>query len=309
MNAETISNAAPISARTRTQARVRRTAGAKRRPARLSRTLARNVLSAAERVSPGLAAWLLYQMARHPPKRRVDPGTEEVLARARHGVVRFNTHNLRTYTWGEQGPTVLCVHGWGGLAAQMTPFVAPLREAGYRVVAFDAPAHGATGGGGSDPMEFMRSICAVARSIGPIHAVISHSLGAATTLLATRDGTLRPSRLVLLSGYSSLDLVLDQMRGMFRVSVPVLKRTWERLCGVYGTRSDDENMSPLAALRELDCATLILHDEDDAIVPISHSEELLAAARSGEIVRTRGLGHHSILNSEIARRCADFISR
>ncbi len=303
MNAETISNTASISER------ARRPAGSKRRPARLTRTLARNLLRAAERISPALAAWLLYQMARHPPKRRVDGATEEVLSRARHGVVRFGAHNVRTYTWGDHGPTVLCVHGWGGLAAQMTPFVAPLLDAGFRVVAFDAPAHGATGGRGSDPMEFSRSIAAVARSIGPVHAVISHSLGAATTLLAARDGSLRPLRLVLLSGYASLDLVMDQMRGMFRVSVPVLKRTWERFCGVYGHRSDHEELSPLASLRALDCSTFILHDQDDAIVPISHSEELLAAARSGSIVPTRGLGHHSILNSEVGRWCAEFISR
>jgi len=302
MNAETISNTAPIT-------RSRRPTAVKRRPARLTRTLARTVLSAAESMSPALAAWLLYQMARRPPTRRVDAATEEVLARARRGFVRFNSHKLQTYTWGQSGPTVLCVHGWGGLAAQMTPFVAPLLAARYRVVAFDAPAHGATGGGGSDPMEFCRSIGAVAQTLGPVEAVISHSLGAATTLLATRDGALRPSKLVLLSGYASLDLVLDQMRGMFRVGMPVLKRTWERFCGVYGHRSDHEELSPLAALRALDCETFILHDEDDAIVPISHSEELLAAAKSGELVRTRGLGHHSILNSEVGRWCAEFVSR
>jgi alpha-beta hydrolase superfamily lysophospholipase len=46
----------------------------------------------------------------------------------------------------------------------MTPFVKPLLAAGYRVVAFGAPGHGATGKRGSDPIEFSRSICAVVQA-------------------------------------------------------------------------------------------------------------------------------------------------
>lgn len=288
--------------------RARRLAAAnpKRRLSRMSRGLARGALRLAERVSPRLASWLLYQMASHPPSRRVDPAAYEILKTGRRTSLRFNNHDVQIYMWGDVGrPTVLCVHGWGGVAAQMTPFVKPLLAAGYRVVAFDAPGHGATGSRGSDPIEFSRSIGAVAQTIGPVDTVIAHSLGAAATLLATRDGTIHPSRLVLLSGYARLDLVLDQMRWMFRSSQPVLERTWQRLCGRYGRRK--EELSPIAALAELDCPTFIVHDHDDTIVPIAHSEQLMAAAKAGHFVRTRGLGHHSILNGEVAQWCADFV--
>ena len=39
-------------------------------------------------------------------------------------------------------PAVYLVHGWGGWRWQLDAFVAPLVEAGFRVVAFDAPSHG-----------------------------------------------------------------------------------------------------------------------------------------------------------------------
>ncbi len=292
------------------RSRPRRAApGTKRRLSRATRNIARAVLRGAERISPALAAWLLYQIARHPPSRRVDPAAHALLRSAQRSVLRFKDHNVQIYVWGDAAPTVLCVHGWGGVAAQMTPFVEPLTAAGYRVVAFDAPGHGASGSRGSDPIEFSRSISAVVQTIGPVDTVIAHSLGAAATLLATREGIVRPSRLILLCGYARLDLVLDQMRWMFRSSVAVLERTWERLCGHYGHRSDHEHLSPISALRMLDCPTFILHDQDDTIVPIAHSEQLAAAARDGHFVRTRGLGHHSILNREVAQWCAEFVLR
>lgn len=50
---------------------------------------------------------------------------------------------LPVTVWGEAGrPLVLLMHGWGGHRGQLTGFVAPLMKAGFRVVAFDAPAHG-----------------------------------------------------------------------------------------------------------------------------------------------------------------------
>ena len=41
---------------------------------------------------------------------------------------------------------MLLAHGWGGHAAQMRGFVFPLLSAGYRVIAYDQPAHGVSDG-------------------------------------------------------------------------------------------------------------------------------------------------------------------
>ena len=291
---------------------IRRSLGFRRRLGRATFSVARAVLRTAERMSPGFAALLLFQLARRPPRRRIDATASTTFAQARRFAVRLNGHHVQIYTWGA-GPAALCVHGWGGHAAQMTPFVEPLLRAGYRVVAFDAPAHGASGGKVSDPIAFARAIDAVAQAVGPISVVIGHSLGAAAALLATRDGLLRPGRLVLLGGYAHFDLVMHKMKALFAVSKPVLERAFHRLFGHYSDprshRVDRERLSPLEALRLLDCPTFIVHDHDDEVVPVSHAEQLFAAAKAGALVRTRGLGHHSILNDEVARWCVEFLSK
>ena len=48
---------------------------------------------------------------------------------------------VRGHVWGD-GPVVYLVHGWGGRGSQLASFVEPLLVAGFRVVMFDAPAHG-----------------------------------------------------------------------------------------------------------------------------------------------------------------------
>lgn len=293
---------------TKTASRPRRPSGWRRRLGRTKHLVARSLIRAAERMSPGLAALLLFQMARRPPRRPLEPTLLATLGQADRLLARLRDRNLQIYAWGE-GPVVLCVHGWGGRAAQMTPFVAPLVRAGFRVVAFDAPAHGASDGKVSDPIAFATAIAAVVATVGPIHATIGHSLGAAAALLATRDGVLQPQRLVLLGGYAHFDLVLHKMRALFAVGKPVIERAFLRLFGEHGDRIDRDRLSPVVALRALDCPTFIVHDHDDEVVPVEHAEQLFAAAKAGALVRTRGLGHHSLLNDEVARWCAEFITK
>ena len=288
--------------------RVCRQLGIRRRVGRAKQQIARVVLRAAELMSSRLAAALLFQIARRPPRRRLDAATQATLAKAMRFPVRLHDRDVQVYSWGA-GPIALCVHGWGGRAAQMSPFVTPLLLAGFRVIAFDAPAHGASAGNVSDPIAFAQAIAAVVRAVGPAHAVIGHSLGAAAALVATRDGTLHPERLVLLCGYAHFDLVIHKMKSVFAVSRPVLERAFHRWFGQYNHHVDRDRLSPLNALRQLECPTFILHDHDDEVVPVSHAEQLFAAAKSGALLRTRGLGHHSILNDEVARWCVEFLSR
>ncbi|MFW6193451.1 MAG: alpha/beta hydrolase [Gemmatimonadota bacterium] len=60
---------------------------------------------------------------------------------------------MATYAWGEEGPTVLLVHGWSSHTGHMTGFVDPLLRRGFRVVAFDGPAHGRSPGARTDIFE------------------------------------------------------------------------------------------------------------------------------------------------------------
>lgn len=96
-------------------------------------------------VVPGLAARLAYRLWFRTVRPPDPPSSRPVLRAADRSTVDVGGTPVTSYTWGE-GPAVLLVHGWSSHAAYMTGFVDPLVEQGFRVVAFDAPAHGRTPG-------------------------------------------------------------------------------------------------------------------------------------------------------------------
>ncbi|HMI90586.1 MAG TPA: alpha/beta fold hydrolase, partial [Polyangiales bacterium] len=94
-----------------------------------------------------------------------------------HSRISFRDGSLSVSEWG-RGPAVLLVHGWNGHSGQLTELVAPLVAAGRRVVAFDQPAHGRSSGQRATLIDFAGAVRAVADAVGPLDAIVAHSLGA-----------------------------------------------------------------------------------------------------------------------------------
>lgn len=94
----------------------------------------------------------------------------------------FEGDLLAGYCWGE-GKTVLLVHGWGSRSSHVAFLGRFLAQAGFKVVAFDAPAHSSVDAlpkkSTSNMFESCHALYAVAKSIGPLYAIAGHSFGAA----------------------------------------------------------------------------------------------------------------------------------
>ena len=115
---------------------------------------------------------------------------------ARVGEVMSEGHAVATYTWGDPAtqPYVLFSHGWSSFGLRCRPWIAPLREAGYAVVAFDHPAHGRNEGGRAILPSFAAALAAVAGAFAPLDdkdfapfAPAEGSPGAAAYLAALED--------------------------------------------------------------------------------------------------------------------------
>lgn len=87
---------------------------------------------------PPLASALALRIWGTPPRARIRPAQAELLSQAERLDFDAGGSRIAAYGWGS-GPPVLLVHGWGGHAGQLTPFVPALVAAGYRAV-FLAPA-------------------------------------------------------------------------------------------------------------------------------------------------------------------------
>jgi pimeloyl-ACP methyl ester carboxylesterase len=190
-----------------------------------------------------------------------------------------------------RGPIVALVHGWQGHSGQFAVMKETLLNSGYTVVTFDMPAHGESGGNSSNVGLFMETLQAVARSVGPLYAVVAHSLGATATALALSRG-ISVSGVVLISPMISFDFALDRFAEYLRLSPASRELAAVATEKHVGLKRQEVDLLRLATPS---CPVQVLHDEKDNRTPISHSRKLVSHWESAQLSVTTGWGHGRIL--------------
>jgi len=261
-------------------------------------------LRTAAALSPALAAWaadrLFCTPPRHPPPRR----EREALRGAERLTLPFGSGWLRAWRLGD-GPPVLLVHGWGGRGSQLAAFVPPLLSAGLGAVLLDAPAHGGSPGRLSSVVDFGRAVGAAARAVGA-RAVIAHSVGAAGTGLALRDG-LRLDAAVLLGPPRSPAGFFRQFTGLLRLDPAVVAATRARMARRIGIAI--EELDAVRSPPGVATPVLVIHDRGDAEVPWAHGAAIAASWPGARLLTTEGLGHRRILrDADVAAEAVAFVA-
>jgi pimeloyl-ACP methyl ester carboxylesterase len=240
-----------------------------------------------------------------PGRRPLSPRVREFLSTGRRRDLRLEDTRIATWEWGA-GPTVALVHGWEGVGGQLAAFAPPLVAAGFRVVTFDAPGHGAAGGRRSSLVHFARALRAVVGCSGEAQAVIAHSLGAAATTLAMAQGV-SVRRAVFIGATAGPRDWTEQFVRRFGIADPVMARLRRRTEQKLGLRWEDLDVVPMARRR---CEPLlVIHDRHDAEVPWSDGAAIAEAWPGAELVTTAGLGHRRILrDATVVARSAAFVA-
>ncbi len=254
---------------------------------------------------PGVAAtWFekVFMTPRRPPSSNVARAT---LSDGRTTRIPYSDGWLSAWVWGE-GPTVLLLHGWSGHSAQLGEFVKPLRAAGFRVVAFDAPAHGESDGQRTNLIEYARATLHVARAFGPFHGIVAHSMGAPTAALAAKLG-LDASRVVFLGPAASLAKAAERVAEFLGVPPKVRDLMQRRVEWRLDVPWKELEMSSVMA--ELDIPLLVFHDEGDREVPWEDGAVIARAAKRATLVTTSWLGHLRILRDrKVVKQTVDFLA-
>ncbi|HEX5513379.1 MAG TPA: alpha/beta hydrolase [Gammaproteobacteria bacterium] len=232
-----------------------------------------------------------------PSRAAATAAEQSLLAKARRLEVLSAGRRLAAWIWGEQGPAVLLVHGWDSRASHLGLFVESLLADGYRVAAFDAPAHGDSEGSHSNVVDIGRAVLEVAEQLGPLDTVVGHSVGSPACLYAFAQG-LRVGASVHLAGPSSLKRVLGRFAAMCRLPDDQLTLLQQLMAEQIGAPLDAMELENLAAgLRH---PALLLHDPDDREVPFSESQILHAAWPQSVLQPMPGTGHRRIVRDNAA---------
>jgi pimeloyl-ACP methyl ester carboxylesterase len=241
-------------------------------------------------IAPGIAAGLAVALFRRPPRHQDSESERATLEGGERLDVSLDGSPLAVWRWG-RGPAILLVHGWGSRGSRLAPFIAPLTEAGFSVVAFDAPGHGASGGRLSSLPQFISAIQAVARAVGEIEAVVAHSMGGAAAALAMGRG-LAARRAVFLAPAADPAGYSERFAAMVGLTPAVLARMRRDIERRFGQAWEEFDV--LRAARTMTAPLLVFHDRDDRNVPWTDGAAIVSAWPGAELVSTAGLGHTRI---------------
>jgi pimeloyl-ACP methyl ester carboxylesterase len=191
------------------------------------------------------------------------------------------------------GPAVLLLHGWEGQASDLTAFVAPLLDTGFGVLAMDLPAHGASAGRQTSIPQSARALIAVGKALGPLHAVVAHSIGSAVVAEALHGG-LAAQRAVLIAAPAYYE---HHARGFAAAAGLDAEGTEAMLDLLRATIGIDvREISLPQRAPQLRQPALFVHSSDDRVVAIEESVDSAAAWPGARHVRVEGLGHRRLLS-------------
>jgi pimeloyl-ACP methyl ester carboxylesterase len=274
----------------------------------LSRISTNVRFSASAMLFPELAGAWAERMFLTPPRPRDAAASALDLIDARNTFVEHKRRLISTWRWGSRdAPAVLLAHGWGGNAAQMRPFVFPLLQAGYRVIAYDQPAHGVSEGKLTGLPDFADVLGEVAAHHGNVQGVVAHSLGGAGAALALAWGKVSYRRIVLVSPPSDLVGYSRRFARWYWMPEPVRKAMQRAIEERYGVLWEEIEVPRVAP--RLNAQALVIHDRDDRLMPWTHGAKVARHWPNARLLSTDGLGHRRILADDtVTRSAADFIA-
>jgi pimeloyl-ACP methyl ester carboxylesterase len=240
------------------------------------------------------------------PPRREEPRLADALVSVERQMVPSCQGPVAAWRVGD-GPAVLLVHGYADDHSLWSVLIEALILRDRPLVALDLPAHGFSEGRWGLAQSTVDGVQAVAAALGPLDAVVSHSAGSGSALLAVHEG-LRFDRAVLIAGtYGAGNFWTrhGERHGASPELVQAAKETYETRVGIERATVDFD-----AVLLGLDADVLMVHSTEDERFPFVGSEEMAGHHPRAEFVRVEGLSHRrTARDCEVVDVVADFVCR
>lgn len=259
--------------------------------------VARSTIKAARAVSPRLGARVAYRtFFSTRPRLKVHARDAATMKQAVRERLKVRGTRVASYRWGDVGPVIVLAHGWRGRASQFAPLVRTLVADGHRVVAFDAPAHGASGGSSTDVRDWVAALTELQGRYGPFRAVMGHSFGGFAALTAARHG-LQTDAVITIASAGAPSAYLGEFARMMSLDTVTrdgMERLFLRRLGEDAV-SIAERYDAVAHPLDPEIPLLLIHGTTDGQVPAVESERLHDAHADSRLLLVEGAGHTRVL--------------
>jgi pimeloyl-ACP methyl ester carboxylesterase len=204
--------------------------------------------------------------------------------------------------------TAMILHGFESSVINFDRYIKPLIKKGYEVLAFDAPAHGRSGGTKINAPLFKKTILEINKKYGPVTSFMAHSFGGLALALALEDISHDEHYRVALVAPATETTTAISSFFKFLDLDPALRPEFEKVIIKAGGLSSSW-YSVKRAMRNIRASVLWFHDEDDDTTPLA---DVLKVKEQNypniRFVFTKGLGHRRIYrDNKVTKAIIDFL--
>ena len=259
------------------------------------------------KLSPSLAQKISFKLFTSPRPRKPKNKEIEFLKTATQQTIIHNGKKLQAYIWGKSDRKVLFSHGWESNAGRWRSFIPGLIDSGFQVIAFDAPAHGASEGKQLHLVIFMSAIQAMFKEFGPFEAIVGHSMGAGASIISLATQSLpQPKKLVALGSFAEVSEVYNNYATMLGLT-PKLESKFNKTIKTLSGHDVAYFSVAQKAAQLQHIQGLIIHDKQDKTIAVQEARNIAKSWSAAQYIETDGAGH-SLQNDMIFTEVVDFIA-
>lgn len=243
------------------------------------------------------------------PQRRNIKKLPKIFEQAEALQFRLDGIILQGWRWNHPSEKkLLILHGYESSVTNFEKYIKPLIKKGYEVLAFDAPAHGRSGGKKINAPLYKKMILAIHKKYGPVQSYMAHSFGGLAVSLAFEEINHTINyKLILIAPATETSTAITTFFNFLQLD-PAIRNDFEK-CIIKAGGEPSEWYSIKRAMKNIRAKVLWVHDEEDDITPISDVIKVQEENYPGiEFVFTNGLGHRRIYrDNKVTHLIVDFL--
>ena len=263
-------------------------------------------------VSPRKAAEAAFELFCTPYGGRVKTKEPAIFQKAEKLSFDFEGKTIRGFRWIPEHPNgkkVLIVHGFRSLSYKFEKYIGLLKKEGFEVLAFDAPAHGASDGKLINAYLYKRTLLTIEALYGPVYGIMGHSLGGLAAALAFEELSNTENRkLVLIAPATETIRAIEGFFDIVPVTEKVKAAFMELISEISGKPVSYYSVSRV--VKEIKAPVLWVHDKHDPICTFADVKPLLSLDLPHvQFLITEHLGHSKVYkDSKVSTAIVQFFN-
>lgn len=250
------------------------------------------------------AAKIALKLFSKPRKGKITEEQSAFLNTSLKKEFQYQNHNIMSYQWRGKNKTIFLIHGWESNAGRWEDLITTFQKQDYNIIALDAPAHGNSGSPLFNVVLYSEFINAIVKEFTP-DTIIAHSLGGLSSVYSIfKYQTENIQKLVLIGVPSEFTEVVSRYTDMMGYKNSIVLELNALITQRFGM--PPELLSTSKNLKNFNTESLIIHDEDDDIIPYQDALHIKASLKNSKLITTTGLGH-SLKDKSVNSQILEFI--